>query len=116
MSGSSKHPAQTDLLHTVLQLLTTQGSSSLAEGFRRLLNEAMAQERSAVLQAQPYERCEGRLGSANGFKPKFLNTRVGPVELRIPQVRDGIDFYPSALKKGVRSEQTLMLAMAEMYF
>ena len=109
------HPAQPDLLHTVLQLLTTQNPSSLAEGFRLLLNEAMAQERSAVLQAQPYERCEGRLGSANGFKPKNFATRMGEVTLRIPQVRDGIDFYPSALEKGVRSEQALMLAMAEMY-
>ena len=35
------------------------------------------------------------------------------IELRVPRVRDGIDFYPSALEKGVRSEQALMLAMAE---
>src|SRR4029078_7221054 len=56
-----------------------------------------------------------RLGHANGFKPKVLATRVGEIELRVPQVRDGIDFYPSALQKGVRSEQALMLAMAEMY-
>lgn len=75
----------------------------------------MSQERSAVLQAQPYERCEQRLGHANGFKPKFLATRVGEIQLRVPQVRDGIGFYPSALEKGVRSEQALMLAMAEMY-
>jgi putative transposase len=109
------HPTQPDLLNTVLQLLTTQGSTSLAECFRLLLNEAMQQERSAALQAQPYERCEGRLGHANGFKPKTLATRMGTVELRIPQVRDGIAFYPSALEKGVRSEQALMLAMAEMY-
>jgi transposase-like protein len=26
-----------------------------------------------------------------------------------------LDFYPSALEKGVRSEQALMLALAEMY-
>ena len=109
------NPAQPDLLHTVLQLLSSQGSSSLAEGFRLPLNEAMSQERSAVLQAQPYQRCNQRLGHANGFKPKFLATRVGEIELRVPQVRDGIDFYPSALEKGVRSEQALMLAMAEMY-
>jgi putative transposase len=109
------HPAQPDLLHTVLQLLTAQGSTSLAECFRLLLNEAMQQERSAVLQAQPHERCEGRLGHANGFKPKTLATRMGAVELRIPQVRDGITFYPTALEKGVRSEQALTLAMAEMY-
>jgi transposase-like protein len=109
------HHDTPDLLNTVLQLLTTQGSTSLAECFRLLLNEAMHQERSAVLQAQPYERCEGRLGHANGFKPKTLATRMGQVELRIPQVREGIDFYPSALERGVRSEQALTLAMAEMY-
>ena len=74
----------------------------------------MCQERSAVLQAQPYQRCDQRLSHANGLKPKILATRVGPIELRVPQVRDGIDFYPSALEKVVRSEQALMLAMAEM--
>jgi len=109
------HPAQSDLLQTVLQLLTTQGSPSLAEGLRLLLDEAMRQERSAVLQAEPYQRCDERLGHANGFKPKSLATRAGQIELRVPQVRNGIDFYPSALEKGVRSEQALMLAMAEMY-
>ena len=109
------HPNNPDLLNTVLQLLTTQGTPSLAEGLRLLLNEAMLQERSAVLQAQPYERSDERLGYANGFKPKSLATRVGQIELCIPQVRDGIDFYPSALEKGVRSEQALVLAMAEMY-
>jgi transposase-like protein len=109
------HPNNPDLLNTVLQLLTTQGTSSLAEGLRLLLNEAMRQERSAVLHAQPYERSDERLGHANGFKPKSLATRVGQIELCVPQVRDGIDFYPSALEKGVRSEQALLLAMAEMY-
>jgi putative transposase len=107
------HQHDPDLLNTVLQLLTTQGSSSIAEGLRLLLNEAMRLERSAVLKADPYERCESRLGHANGFKPKTLNTRMGQIELRIPQVRDGIDFYPSALERGVRSEQALTLAMAE---
>ncbi len=73
-------------------------------------NVAMLPERSAVLQAQPYERCEDRLGHANGFKPKSLATRVGQIELRIPQVRDGIDVSPGAPGKSVRSEQALFLA------
>jgi putative transposase len=109
------HHKDPELLNTVLQLLTTQGPTHLLECFRLLLNEAMLQERSTTLQAQPFERCEERLGHANGFKPKTLSTRMGEVELRIPQVRDGIDFYPSALERGVRSEQALTLAMAEMY-
>ncbi len=104
-----------DLLNTVLQLLTSEGSSGFAEGLRLLVNEAMLQERAAVLQARPYERCEDRLGRANGFKPKTLATRVGPIQFRIPQVRDGVDFYPSALEKGTRSEKALLLALAEMY-
>ncbi len=73
----------------------------------------MAQERSAVLQAQPYERCEAPLGSANSFKSDIFNTRGGAVQLRIPQVRDGISLYPSTQEKGVRSEQALTLAMVE---
>jgi transposase-like protein len=109
------HQIDSDLLTTVLQLLTDEGSSGFAEGLRLLVNEAMVQERSAVLHARPYERCDARLGRSNGFKPKTLATRVGAIEFRVPQVRDGVDFYPSALEKGVRSEQALMLALAEMY-
>ena len=41
-----------------------------------------------------------------------LATRVGAIQFRVPQVRGGLDFYPSALEKGVRSEQALMLALA----
>jgi transposase-like protein len=40
---------------------------------------------------------------------------VGSIEVAIPQVRGDTPFYPSALEKGVRSEQALLLAMAEMY-
>jgi len=75
----------------------------------------MRLERSKALQAQPYERTKNRQGHANGFKPKTLSTRVGSIQFQIPQVRGDLDFYPSALEKGVRSEQALMLALAEMY-
>ena len=109
------HQIDPDLLNNVLQLLTDEGSSGFSEGLRLLVNEAMVQERCAVLQAHPYERCEARLGRSNGFKPKTLATRLGPIEFRVPQVRDGVNFYPSALEKGVRSEQALLLALAEMY-
>ncbi len=52
--------------------------------------------------------------SANGFKPKTLQTRVGKVELQVPQTRD-VEFYPKSLERGVRSERALKLAIAEMY-
>jgi transposase-like protein len=109
------HPEKSDLLTTVVQLLTEQGSDGFAEGIRLIVNEAMARERSSALRAEPYQRSEARLGYANGFKDKTLSTRVGPITFDVPQVRGGLDFYPSALEKGIRSEQSLKLALAEMY-
>ena len=47
--------------------------------------------------------------------PKPSPPALGPIQFRVPQVRGGLDFYPSALEKGVRSEQALKLALAEMY-
>lgn len=110
----TNHP-DSELLTTVLQLLTEQGHQGFAEGIRLLVDEAMRRERSAVLQAQPYERNDSRTGQANGFKPKTLTTRLGPITFQVPQVRPGVDFYPSSLEKGIRSEQALKLALAEMY-
>jgi len=76
----------------------------------------MLQERGHAFRAQPYERTDRRTCHANGFKPKTVATRIGPLPLRVPQVRGDLDFYPNALEKGVRSEQALKLALAEMYF
>lgn len=109
------HQTDPELVHNVLQLLTAQGHEGFAEGLRILVNEAMRVERHEVLQAQPYERTDTRKGYANGYKPKTLASRMGPITFRVPQVRGDTEFYPSALEKGIRSEQALKLAMAEMY-
>lgn len=109
------HPTHPELLNTVLQLFNDEGAAGFAEGIRLLVNEAMRQERSQALKAKPYERTDARLGQANGFKPKTLTTRAGTIEFQIPQVRGDLNFYPSALEKGLRSEQALKLALAEMY-
>ena len=41
-------------------------------------------------------------------------TRLGEVTFEVPQVRSA-GFYPSALERGSRSEQSMNLAWAEMY-
>jgi len=109
------HHDNSELLNTVLQLITQEGTDGLAEGIRLLVNEAMLRERSHALNAQPHQRTDARTGHANGFKDKTLNLRLGPVTFDVPQVRGGLKFYPSALDKGVRSEKALKLALAEMY-
>lgn len=87
----------------------------MAEAMRLLLNHAMQIERSKALGAAPYERSSTRKGHANGFKPKTLQTRLGELTVDVPQVRGELDFYPSALERGQRSERALTLAIAEMY-
>ena len=109
------HQNDSDLLNSILQQLNDSGLDALLGGFATLLNEAMLRQRSEALGAQPYERSDSRKGHANGFKPKTVDTRMGPLELAIPQVRGDLQFYPSALDKGLRSEQALKLALAEMY-
>ena len=44
-----------------------------------------------------------------------MATRLGQLDLDVPQVRGDVKFYPSALEKGLRSEKALKLTLAEMY-
>jgi len=95
-----------------------EGFDGMSEAIAVLMNEAMRLERSAFLGADPHERTPERRGHANGFKPKSVKTRVGKVDLQVPQVRDvkdGATFYPESLERGQRSERALRLAVAEMY-
>ena len=111
------HPNQDNHspLNQIVNHLCTEGRDGLAEAIRLLLNHAMQAERSKALGAAPYERSTSRKGYANGFKPKTLQTRLGELTLDVPQVRGELDFYPSALQRGLRSERALTLAIAEMY-
>ncbi|HEV2324041.1 MAG TPA: IS256 family transposase [Terracidiphilus sp.] len=109
------HQPDSNVIETVVQLLCESGLSHMAEAVRIMLNEAMKIERSQALEAAPWERSEKRRGYANGFKPKTVATRLGPLALQVPQVRGEVEFYPSALERGVRSERALKLAVAEMY-
>jgi len=101
-------------IEQALELLTEQGSDGFLEAMRILFNAALLFERERFLQAAPYERTSERRDYANGFKPKSLRTRLGELDLRIPQVRNS-GFYPQALERGTRSERAVKLALAEMY-
>jgi transposase-like protein len=98
-----------------MELLTREGFAGCPQALQILLNEAMKAERSAALGAGPHERTPERRGYANGYKDKTVATRLGSLALQVPQVRGEVEFYPSALERGVRSERALKLAVAEMY-
>ena len=115
----TSHETDATNISLALELLASNGFDRIADALQILMNEAMLIERSEYLGAQRYERTDSRSGYANGFKAKRLRSRVGELELRVPQVRDknedGERFYPSALERGERSERALKLAVAEMY-
>lgn len=102
-------------IRTVFEIINAGGMENLGEAISILMNEAMKVERSSVLNAQPWQRTDSRTGYANGFKDKTVMTKLGKLLLNVPQVRGDVEFYPSALEKGIRSEKALKLAMAEMY-
>jgi putative transposase len=102
------------LIDEIVKGLIGQGTEGLKPVIELLFNAAMKIEREHFLGAAPHQRTEERKGYANGYKPKELQTRLGALELEIPQVR-GLKFYPQSLEKGSRSEKALKLAIAEMY-
>ena len=108
------HEDYSTCFEEVLQVLCEHGFDGMAEAIEILMNEAMKLERADALGAMPYQRSESRRGYANGFKPKTVRSRLGRLNLQVPQTRD-VDFYPSALERGERSERALKLAVAEMY-
>lgn len=106
--------AKDTLLDQIIKGLIGQGTEGLKPVLELLLNAAMKIEREQFLQASAHERSEERVGYANGYKPKAIQTRMGALQLSVPQVR-GSGFYPQSIEKGTRSEKALKVAIAQMY-
>lgn len=102
------------IVEQIIKGLIGQGIEGIKPVLELLFNVAMKVEREQFLGAASHERSEERKGYANGYKPKGLQTRMGALELAVPQVR-GLGFYPQSIEKGTRSEKALKLAIAQMY-
>lgn len=105
---------QNNLFMSLMKALDSVDGNLMRPLLEAVLNTLMRIEREQALKAVPYERSEDRMGYANGFKDKFLDTRMGKLSLKVPQTR-GVTFYPGCIEKGIRSERALKLAVAEMY-
>ena len=79
-----------------------------------LVQAALEAEMTEALGAGKSERAEGRLGYRSGYYQRALITRVGTLELRVPQDRDG-RFSTELFERYQRSEKALVGALAEMY-
>jgi transposase-like protein len=79
-----------------------------------VLQEVLEAEMSQALGAEKGQRIEGRLGYRSGYYVRSLITRVGRVELRVPQDRQG-RFSSELFERYQRSEKALVGALSEMY-
>jgi len=70
-------------------------------------------EMERFLGAGSYERTEERRGYRNGYKPRSYKTRVGRLELQVPQDREG-KFQTELFERYQRNEQALVLSLMEM--
>jgi putative transposase len=81
---------------------------------REVLQEVMEADMDEALGAEKGERTESRVGYRSGYYNRTLVTRVGKLELRVPQDRQG-RFRTEVFERYQRSEKALVGAMTEMY-
>lgn len=97
-----------------LKELLSRDGEFLREAVQTLVQEALEAEMAEAIGAAKGERTAGRLSYRSGYYGRTLMTRVGTLELRVPQDRAG-RFSTELFERYQRSEKALVGALAEMY-
>ena len=79
-----------------------------------VVQQVLESEMDETVGAEKGERTSQRLGYRSGYYSRTLVTRVGKLELRVPQDRQG-KFRTEIFDRYQRSEKALVVALAEMY-
>jgi len=99
---------------STLKALLAEDREFVRAIMRAALQEILEAEMTEALGAEKSERTATRLGYRAGSYGRTLITRVGKLELRVPQDRDG-RFSTELFERYQRSERALVAALAEMY-
>ena len=91
-----------------------QGDDAFRELLRQVVQEVLEAEMEETVGAAKHERSEGRRGYRSGYRDRALVTRIGKLELRVPQDRQG-RFSTELFERYQRSEKAFVSALAEMY-
>lgn len=81
---------------------------------REVVQQVLEAEMDEALGAEKGERTPNRQGYRSGYYGRTLVTRVGKLELRVPQDRQG-RFRTEIFERYQRSEKALVAALTEMY-
>src|SRR5918995_1480083 len=95
------------------ELLAKSGDAdfrcSVAEAVLQLLMEADVE---GLIGAARHERSAERLNYRNGYRDRTFETRLGPLSLRIPKLRQG-SYFPSFLEPRKTAEKALVTVIQE---
>ena len=94
--------------------LLNEDQDRLREIVREVMQAMLEAEMDEAIGAAKSARTPTRLGHRSGYYSRTLITRVGKLELRVPQDRDG-RFSTELFERYQRSEQALVSTLAEMY-
>src|SRR5256886_4701242 len=97
-----------------VKVLMAEDEEFLRALVRTALQEVLEAEMTEALGAEKGERATGRQGYRSGYYGRTLITRVGKLELRVPQDRTR-RFSTELFERYQRSERALVAALAEMY-
>ena len=95
-------------------LALLQGDDAMRALVQTVVQEVLEAEMEEALGATKGERSGERRGYRSGYYGRKLTTRVGTLELRVPQDRGGL-FRTEVFARYQRSEKALLLSLAEMY-
>ena len=102
------------LSRSQIKTVLSEQEDFLKELVQRVVQEVLEAEMEEALGAAKGERTEGRQGYRSGYYGRKLITRVGTLELRVPQDRQG-RFSTEVFERYQRSEKALVSALSEMY-
>jgi hypothetical protein len=98
----------------LLDQLAAADTSALRTILEHTLQRLIEAEATAYIGAEPGEHSATRTIYRNGHRPKTLDTRMGRLDLRIPEVRTG-GFFPSLPEHRRRIERALLAVIQEAY-
>src|SRR6202047_4915087 len=82
---------------------------AVAEAVLQILMEADVE---GLIGAGRHERSADRLNYRNGYRHRSLDTRLGPLSLRIPKLRQG-SYFPPFLEPRKTAEKALVTVIQE---
>jgi len=94
-------------------LMLGNRESGVAKLLEKVFDTVLQAQASEQLNAEPYERTDGRISYRNGTRERMLTTRVGTLILHVPKFRDGT-FSTDLFRSYQRSEKALLLSLMEM--